>query len=308
MYHLGTVLYLQGKEKDSEVLIRDSIRILEEAGLGESTTCIRRLRYLAQILLKSNQLPEAENLQRKILHALELSKGWDSPDTVLAAEGLALTLQSVGSLREAQELLERCLDVRRNILHKDHIQVGANKLQLARVAMLNSSRLRKVNISEASAELEKAKVHLDDSIRIASQVLDGSNGNRSRWWKSEEARETGKDEHAALIILLQSLDTLGLLEITKLELLEPTVEGATPVGAEGAFRQCIKVFKEPGVRSSLLESPDVKTEYLSCLRHFMGLLSGSKNEEQSRVTLQELKDEIKRVETELSPNRKQRSY
>ncbi|PHT99660.1 hypothetical protein BC332_29448 [Capsicum chinense] len=29
MYHLGTVLYLQGKYKDSEAMIRDSIRILE---------------------------------------------------------------------------------------------------------------------------------------------------------------------------------------------------------------------------------------------------------------------------------------
>ncbi|KAJ0099735.1 hypothetical protein Patl1_21184 [Pistacia atlantica] len=49
MYHLGTVLYLQGKEKDSEALFQDSIGILEEAGQGESMTCIRRLRYLAQV-------------------------------------------------------------------------------------------------------------------------------------------------------------------------------------------------------------------------------------------------------------------
>ncbi|KAJ0100613.1 hypothetical protein Patl1_21196 [Pistacia atlantica] len=49
MYHLGMVLYLQGKDKDSEALFQDSIGILEEAGQGESMTCIRRLRYLAQV-------------------------------------------------------------------------------------------------------------------------------------------------------------------------------------------------------------------------------------------------------------------
>ncbi|OMP05342.1 Tetratricopeptide-like helical [Corchorus capsularis] len=97
MYHLGMVLYLQGKLKDSEALMQDSVRILEEGGQGESMACIRRLRYLVQ--------------------------GWDSLDTVIAAEGLALTLQSSGSLKEAQELFERCLGVRKALLPEDHIQV-----------------------------------------------------------------------------------------------------------------------------------------------------------------------------------------
>ncbi|KAK3030604.1 hypothetical protein RJ639_039690, partial [Escallonia herrerae] len=122
MYHLGRVLHLQGKEKDSESLIQDSIRILEEAGQGESTICIRRLRHLAQIYIQSSRTTDAENVQRKIMHIMELSKGWNSLDTVIAAEGLALTLQSLGSLREAQELLERCLDARKTLLSEDHIQ------------------------------------------------------------------------------------------------------------------------------------------------------------------------------------------
>ncbi|KAK9272603.1 hypothetical protein L1049_002977 [Liquidambar formosana] len=157
MYHLGTVLYLQGGEKDAEALIQDSIRILEEAGQGNSIICIRRLRYLAQIYLKSNRLAEAENVQRKILHILELSKGWNSLDTVIAAEDLALTLQSTGRLKEAQNLLERCLNARKTLLPEDHIQIGANMLHLARVAMLNSNRLRKIDISKAIVELDKAR-------------------------------------------------------------------------------------------------------------------------------------------------------
>ncbi|KAK1314746.1 hypothetical protein QJS10_CPA06g02089 [Acorus calamus] len=44
------VLYLQGNESDSNLLIQDSIRILEEGGMGESEICIRRLRYLVQMV------------------------------------------------------------------------------------------------------------------------------------------------------------------------------------------------------------------------------------------------------------------
>ena len=77
-------------------------------------------------------------------------QGWNSLDTVLAAEGLCLTLQSLGNLTEAKDLLERyintllncchvvdghnfkwkhviitsrCLEVRKTILPEDHNQV-----------------------------------------------------------------------------------------------------------------------------------------------------------------------------------------
>ncbi|KAG2715193.1 hypothetical protein I3760_03G066100 [Carya illinoinensis] len=217
MYHLGTVLYLQGKEKDSEALIQNSIRILEEGGQGESSICLKRLRYLSQVYLKSNHPAEAENVQRKILHTMELSKGWNSLDTIVAAEGLALTLQSVGNLKEARELLERCLDARKTLLSEDHIQIGANMLHIARVAMLNSNQLRKLGISGASEELEKAKDLLDNSIRIARRVLDKLSKQKGNLRSNGAPGETRKDARVALIILLQSLNALGLLQITKQE-------------------------------------------------------------------------------------------
>lgn len=61
----------------------------------------------------------------------------------------------------------------------------------------------------------------------------------------------------------------------------------------------------------LSNSPEVKAEYLSCLRHLSALLSNrvADSTQRSRgVTLQELKDEIKHIEDELSPNRKSRKY
>jgi predicted transcriptional regulator len=66
------VLQLQGNISDAEHLIRDSLRILEEGGVGHSQTALRRMSRLAEILVHSGQLQEAEILQRKILHILEL--------------------------------------------------------------------------------------------------------------------------------------------------------------------------------------------------------------------------------------------
>ncbi|CAK9164067.1 unnamed protein product [Ilex paraguariensis] len=445
------VLYLQGKEKDSEALIQDSIWILEQGGLGESMICIRRLRYLAQIYVKSNRPADAENVQRKILRMMELSKGWNSLDTVIAAEGLALTLQSVGSLREAQELLERCLDARETLLPKDHIQIAANMLHIARVEMLISSQQRKTNIARAIVHLDKSKDLLDNAIRIAQQVLDkmtqqkgnqqsigvsremrkagytalvilgsffgscsGPNqalkhqivctkmqlfkdskhflhdriaqqvldkmtqqkGNQQSIGVSREMRKAGhtalvilhflhdriaqqvldkmtqqkgnqqsigvsremrKAGHTALVILLQSLNALGQLEISKAELQDSkkssghpfemeeidfysvkssghpfemeeidfySVEKNTPVlDPEEAFHQCILAFKEFASERSLSDSPEVKFEYLSCLKHLSSLMSTKGMDQGRSGTLQMLKDEIKRVELELSPDK-----
>lgn len=310
MYHLGMVLYLQGKERDSEALIEDSVRILEEGGQGESSTCIKRLRYLSQIYLKSNRLAEAENVQRKILHIVELSKGWNSMDTVIAAEGLALTLQSAGILKEAQELLERCLDARKNLLPEDHIQIGANMLHIARVTMLDSKRLRKMDISKAIAELEKAKDLLNNSVRVARRVLAKLIQQKGNLKSYGASGETIKNGRAALVILLQSLDAFGLLEITKQELLESQEENSPPVEAENALFQCISAYKEFGTERSISDSPEVKVEYLSCLKHLVNLISDSNPEGTQRfkgATLQELRDEIKRLEVEISPYKKRKN-
>ena len=55
----------------------------------------------------------------------------------------------------------------------------------------------------------------------------------------------------------------------------------------------------------MLNSPDVKSEYLSCLKRLMNLISediASDTTERSR-TLKELRDEALHAEAELSPAR-----
>ncbi|CAB4304269.1 unnamed protein product [Prunus armeniaca] len=307
MYHLGTVLHLQGKGKDSEALIQDSIRILEDGGQGESIMCVKRMRNLAQIYMKSNRLEEAEKLQRKILHIMELTKGWNSLDTVITAEGLALILQSAGSLKEAEELLERCLDARKTLLPEDHIQIGANMLHIARVAMLNSNQLKKVDTSKAICELEKARDMLNESIRIARSSLDKSMRQNRKIHSYGASGDIGKNFRVALVVLLQALDALGLLAINKQELEESKQDECLPNSeAENALLRCISTYKEFVTEKSIAEFPEVKAEYLKCLKHLLSLNGNSTtqtSQQSTRVNLQDLRDEIKRLELQNSPSR-----
>ncbi|KAJ8752173.1 hypothetical protein K2173_003781 [Erythroxylum novogranatense] len=320
MYRLGTVLYLQGKENDAEVLIQDSINILE-------------------MYLKSNHPTEAERVDRKILHLLELSKdfhkgqrigigrlqddlyvleegrlavehqasfgnnGWKSLETVAAAERLALTLQATRNIKEASELLERCLDVRKILLPKDHIQIGANMLQLARVAMLISNTLRKINASEAMAELDKARELLCMSARIARQVLNKLRKELSSKKKNGALEEFTREGRTALIILLQSLGTLGLLEISRKEFRESMGYQSSTGGAASAFSECVYAYKEFEADRMVSGIREAKLEYLSCLKHLSNLISELtvREEEQSRrATLEELNNEIVHVEDEIA--------
>ncbi|XP_049372020.1 uncharacterized protein LOC125836907 [Solanum verrucosum] len=306
MYHLGTVLSLQGKYKDSEALIRDSIRILEDGGQGESMICTKRMLQLAQIYIITDRIEEAESVLRKILHIMELAKGWNSLETVIAAERLALTLQSLGNLKEAQELLKRCLDARRALLPENHIQIAANLLHLARVKMFDSSKLNKSNV----AELDMAKDLLSKSISVARGNLVRSVREKGNKQSYGESVTTVRSRQSALIILLQSLDALSLLEMKRLELEDSKKQDPYNSEAESALRGCISAYKEFVNEKSLSDAPGVKAEYLLCLKHLVDLLSDNRTtskDRSSNAALQELKDEIKRVEVELSKKGGRRS-
>ncbi|XP_073155153.1 uncharacterized protein [Henckelia pumila] len=296
MYHLGTVLYLEGKVKDSEDLILNSIRILEESGQGEIMICIKRLQYLAQMYVKSDRFPEAEILLRKILHILELSKGWKSLGTVIAAERLALTLQSLGQLSEAEDLLERCHDAQMHLLPAEHIQNAANMLYIARVKMLISDDLTKRNSSQAITELDKAKKLLRESVRIARQILLRSVKEKGDKEPFVGYQKTGKSGHSIMLIMLQSINALGSLEIRKLQFQDS--RECISCEADAALLQCMSILKEFSNEKSLLDSPEVKVVYLSCLQCLYDLISRSKT---SEITMaKEIENEIQLIQDEMS--------
>ncbi|KAK7387371.1 hypothetical protein VNO78_28122 [Psophocarpus tetragonolobus] len=280
MYHLGVVLYLQGKERDAEALIKDSIRMLEEGGEGESFICIRRLRYLSQIYMKSHRVAEAEMVQRKIVHVMELSKGWNSLDTVIAAESLALTLQASGNTKDSKELLERCLNVRKELLPGDHIQIGANLLHLARVTMLDCSQYKKLDVSRAKDVLEMAKGHLQNSISIALKCLEKVMKQTEKLKKYSKPGDSRKEGQAALAILLQSLNTLSSVELDKQEL-QKIQDRDINIEAKEALLQCISAYNEFVHNRSVADTPEIKNEYLSCLKRAQNLFGHKIVEEPS---------------------------
>ncbi|XP_071733545.1 uncharacterized protein, partial [Rutidosis leptorrhynchoides] len=298
MYHLGKVLHLQGNVEDAEVLIEDSIRILEEGGQGESILCMRRLRYLAQIYINSNKLKDAANVQRKILHTIEVSKGWESLETVIAAESLALILQLTGSLHEAKDLLQRCLDTRRRLLPEDHIQVAASLFHMARVEILLYSQ-SSGDTSEGTALIENAKDLLRNAIRIAREALEKSRNLRAKHKSNEASRIDTYSERTVLLILLQALNTLSQLEVTKVNLQKPAENMVQHAEAEKTLLDCISAYKQFGLQIPLSSLSDIKGEYLTCLKHLSTLLSNSDGDgsrQSNRPTLQEVLNEIKRVE------------
>ncbi|KAE8774294.1 kinesin light chain 3 [Hordeum vulgare] len=258
MYLLAKVLSQQGKGKDAEALIRESIRILEEAGLGESPACIQRMKFLSLELVKSKQLAEAENLQRKILHNLELSKGWNSLDTTAAAETLSVTLQNIGNLKESEELLERCLTIRRKILSEDHFEVAGLLVHLARLTLLKITSDIKVNNDLSLPHLVKAKQLVNDSIRITEGILNPSRENRK---KRNSTFAMEREKIGATAVLLQALEVVGLLEAAKKRTQAPVFDYQH---VEQALRKCISLYNEPQTRNVV--SKALRQHYLKCLR------------------------------------------
>ncbi|PHT99750.1 hypothetical protein BC332_29538 [Capsicum chinense] len=186
-----------------------------DGGQGESMICTKRMPHLAE--------------------------RWKSLETVIAAECQALTLQSLGNLKEAQELLERCLDARRVLLPEDHIQIAANLLHLARVKIVKILAPNKLKKSNASQDL------LSKSISPS----------------------------------LSRFGTGNLSNLTQFV-----------------------------IEKSLSDAPGVKAEYILCLKHLVDLLTDNKTSSKDRssnAALQELKDEIKRVQVDLSKKGGRRS-
>ncbi|XP_037423415.1 kinesin light chain 3-like isoform X1 [Triticum dicoccoides] len=290
MYLLAKVLSQQGKGKDAEALIRESIRILEEAGLGESPACIQRMKFLSLELVKSKQLAEAENLQRKILHNLELSKGWNSLDTTAAAETLSVTLQNIGNLKESEELLERCLTVRRKILSEDHFEVAGILVHLARLTLLKITSDIKVNNDLSTPHLVKAKQLVNDSIRITEGILNPSRENRKKL-NSTFAME--REKIGAIVVLLQALEVVGLLEAARKRIQAPAFDYQH---VEQALRRCISLYNEPHTRNVV--SKALRQHYLKCL-HSLTLIVQHDPDISNAPQMQGLLGESQRIVKEL---------
>ncbi|XP_020599600.1 uncharacterized protein LOC110039005 isoform X3 [Phalaenopsis equestris] len=304
LHNLGHFYLLQRKVEQAQKYYERALKIKGRVlGYGHpdySST----MHHLSLMLLKSKRLIEAENLQRKILHIYEISKGWSLLETIIAAEDLAKTLHFLERLEESQELLERCLNARKKILPCDDVQVAANMLHLGRITLLKSNQLRQMQPCDARSELEKAKFLADNSIRIAGVKMSTAVESQEDLQRNRLPKKTVMDRKFALIILLQSLDFLGLLKAAKNEMPETETSEMCVLqfDIQSALHECISIFREPATRSLLLSFEDVKEEYISCLNHLMNiLLEDAKNSSlKSSKALEELIDHAQQIKGELS--------
>ncbi|EPS61921.1 hypothetical protein M569_12871, partial [Genlisea aurea] len=215
--------------------------------------------------------------------------GWKSMDTILAAEKLALALQAGGQLKEAEEVLDRCLDACKGLLPPENIQNAVIMLYIAKGKLANTDQLIKTDVSKAMSDLDKAKDLLYSSIRVARNIIEQRAEAKG---KKGNTRNAGRDAQAATLTLLQTLDALASLEITKLKFLG--AKEYSSAEAESAIQQCISYYKLTAYDSALL-----KAEYLSCLRRISNLTTCGVTMNVG-LTEKELNEEIRRVENEVS--------
>ncbi|WVZ54278.1 hypothetical protein U9M48_005101 [Paspalum notatum var. saurae] len=325
LYLLAKVLSIQGKRRAAESLAEESIRILEEAGLGESPTCIQRMKYLSTELIKSKQFAEAEIWQRKILHTLELSKawhmsstfmfclfnipscginiqhgvslkhvecGWDSLHTIHTAEDLSLTLQALEKFKESEELLERSLAAKKKVLPEGHFLVAGTLVHLARLTLLKfACDVKNSNNNVATYYIVRAQQHCNDSIRITDGILNPSSTDQNKF-KSTSA--TDGEKIAATVVLLQTLDVIGLTDITAKHAQAPWEQDYT--STEGALHKCISLYREPDTRR--LVTKVVKQDYLRCLRALIEIVEDHFLTQQT-MELHELLSEARQIIDEL---------
>ncbi|CAN6247964.1 unnamed protein product [Urochloa humidicola] len=219
MFLLAKTLSVQGKKRGAESLTEESIRILEEAGHGKSLGCIQRMKYLSTELINSKRFAEAETWQRKILHTLELSKGWNSLLTIQAAESLSLTLQVLKKFKESEELLERSLAAKKKVLPEGHFLLAVTLSHLARLALNKIvSDLKNANSDIATYYIAKAQQHSNESIRITEGILNSSNVDRN---KLDSTSATLLEKIAATATLVEALEVVGLINIMEKLVLAP---------------------------------------------------------------------------------------
>lgn len=268
MFHLGEVIRLRGNVNDGVALMKDSIRILEQIGLGNTTVAVKRLSRLSEILVFSGQLGEAEAIQRKIVQVLEFSKDSTSLDIVSALESLIITLQRQGKLDECEGLLERCIDILRKNYGVSDIRVAASLSKLGGMIFQRGKKAASHDKSVALVSYEKAQELLVEAVRIAEL----------RWKEVCTVRRKDSVKTSTIpashypLLLVRSLTTLGDLGICKLDLMADDESSLkTHRDAEEVLQRAIALLEDGHVQQVLKSSLDVEKLRMECAQHLVEL-------------------------------------
>ncbi|KAI5648098.1 hypothetical protein M9H77_34103 [Catharanthus roseus] len=275
LHNLGQFYLIQRKLEQARSCYERALKIKRRILGAGHTDYADTMYHLGTVLYLQGREKDAEVLIQDSIQILEDGGLGESIPCLRRLQYLAQIITQIGKLAKKTSFALYKISTTtsstggtKNVCHEN----AANLLHIARVKMLNSNRLKKRDIPHALAELDKAKNILSGSIRFASSIL-------------------------------QSLNALALLEITKLELRESRDHHLPVTEAERIFRQCVSAFKEFAAETSLCNSPEVKAEYLSCMKQLLALINYSptiSSQQSSKALMEQLEVEIKRVEYELS--------
>jgi tetratricopeptide (TPR) repeat protein len=152
-------IYLLGRasHKEAENLLREALRIREQALGAEHDDTAESLNSVAALLREQGEYPEARPLFRRALAIREKALGPDHPDTAMIINNLAAVLQDEGDFRSAEALYERALAIREKTLGPDHPDTAGSLTNLA-------------SVSQAQWGLSKAQLLYERALAIYRKV------------------------------------------------------------------------------------------------------------------------------------------
>jgi predicted negative regulator of RcsB-dependent stress response len=118
---LGECLYLENKDAESEPPLREALQIYRKDGPGFGSEARN---YLALVVERKGQYPEAAELLREATQIDLRTKGADSPDYANSLSNYATDLIDFGDYAAAENKLREALTIRRKILGNDHPDLG----------------------------------------------------------------------------------------------------------------------------------------------------------------------------------------
>ena len=130
--NLGHLYTIQGRYKEAEPLLKESLRMRKELYGSEHPSVALILSNLAYLYRRAGRLSEAEPLFRQALGMFRKFLG-DHPDVAICLNGLAELLYDQRRFNEAERLLQEALQIRKKTLPSQHPDIVKNLNDLGMV-------------------------------------------------------------------------------------------------------------------------------------------------------------------------------
>ena len=180
--NLGECLYLEGRNQEAESFLREALAI--DRRWGDKTSSGTR-DYLALLLEREGNFPEAAQLLREAVDINRTAEGSDSPDYLVTMHNYAGALIDSGNLDAAETTEREVLALREKVSGPDHPDVFYSLNNLGFILL-------------EKGEGQKALPILDRCVALCRKTgieskLANALANRARAW--EEKGNGGQAEH-----------------------------------------------------------------------------------------------------------------